>query len=534
MIRKKNIFRKALDNRRLSRNAVFAIGGKAKIIAFALVISGGFYLFFHIAQAGIDYNIVQQAANEQHCYNGFDQVDCDSTTTPSASNQVDTGAAIPTATNGTSSGDCGNGVLDSGEECDWGDWHGHMGLYCNDCKYSKEDPNNPDVCGDGKVTGDEKCDTASGINPCGSGKSCGNCDCSGIDSSHQSVCGDGVLEFGEECEPISNITPYGGDNGCGILGLAVCNKDCKCTQDYSDAYIPATGTGSSGNTSAALGSCDLSGVSNLVSTNGSSGPAPFASSLSMEVSTTDTDCASVACSSPSCDGGTLTAASANGCNFICSYDSAGTYHPTIHVANSKYSADPVIAVVVISSADADCAAKTCKGNSCWDGSNFIPGTKTNGCATVSVSASPSSLTGLPGSSYISWSSNNASRMESECSSGPIPIMRWAEFLSSDDCYDAGTIYSCTKDGYKMDFTASQIGTEICTWYPYNESDGQPGIPSSVVISSGVSADNSVAVGTSNICKADDPGCAKRTCSDVYCFDGCTYHKGEITSCSGRK
>ncbi|MFA5962094.1 MAG: hypothetical protein WC848_05415, partial [Parcubacteria group bacterium] len=62
----------------------------------------------------------------------------------------------------------------------------------------------------------------------------------------------------------------------------------------------------------------------------------------------------------------------------------------------------------------DCAQKVCSGNSCWNGEEYIAGTKTQDCATGSAKANPTSIKpatidGEPKEgeiSYLTWSSSN--------------------------------------------------------------------------------------------------------------------------------
>jgi hypothetical protein len=223
----------------------------------------------------------------------------------------------------------------------------------------------------------------------------------------------------------------------------------------------------------------------------------------------------------------------------------------------------------------DCASKTCVGNSCNSGSTtaenpWIPGTKTEGCATVNATANPSSLT-APGTSYVKWSTVGGSKMEAACLSGPVIIQRGGWFLSDAECKESGLVTECTQDGYAFSFDSNQTGTEICTFYPTNSSDGLPGTPFPLTIQAlgdptcgngiqeiGEECDYTPSTGSTSyvpcpddktcencqcvtstdatrsyICQPDDANCAKSTCKDVKCFDGCNYQKG-LKDCQGRE
>jgi hypothetical protein len=130
--------------------------------------------------------------------------------------------------------------------------------------------------------------------------------------------------------------------------------------------------------------------------------------------------------------------------------------------------------------------------------------------------------------------------------------------------------STTPDGYPAWFPVGASGTEVCTFYPTNETDGLPGTPFSLTIqvlgnstcgnnivegteecdytsSTGLNSDvlcptgktcedcKCVALSDANkyVCQPDDSGCAKNTCKDVKCFDGCNYRQG-TKDCKGRE
>ncbi|MFZ2226100.1 MAG: hypothetical protein WA064_01115 [Candidatus Moraniibacteriota bacterium] len=176
----------------------------------------------------------------------------------------------------------------------------------------------------------------------------------------------------------------------------------------------------------------------------------------------------------------------------------------------------------------DCAAKTCKDVACdsQNGSSnpWIIGTKTEGCATVSVTVNPAEVT-APNSVFAKWTSQGAKSMEAECL-GPVKINRGGWFLSNAECKSSGLVPECTDKGYELKFADKQTGIETCTFYPTNISNGLPGIPYSVAIKVNDTISNANnPLKSSYICQPDNAGCAANTCHDVYCNDGCNLIKG---------
>ena len=327
-------------------------------------------------------------------------------------------------------------------------------------------------------------------------------------------------------------------------------------------------------------SCDLTASLTAVPTTGS---APFKTDLSAFAQTSSVP---LHCSSQDCGGGTVSNI-INECKFSCTYNNNGTYVPKVHVTNPNCFKDPTASVVVTGGSPA-CAATTCIGNSCWDGTKYISGTKTQNCATGSAIADPATLI-VPNTSYIKWNSNGASKLDFACA-GPISTTRGGWYLNDAACKNSGAVKECTDKGYGMAFAANQTGTEICVFYPYNTSDGQIGTPFTVAITSnsGTNTNNgkcgtaaktysstdtnwgnytfcetgqvnpaaptfptvgnstawncksanggvdgnctasrstNAANSSQTICKPDNANCAKETCNKYYCWDGCAYLKG---------
>lgn len=116
------------------------------------------------------------------------------------------------------SANCGDGVVDPGEDCDLGNENG-PGLGCEkNCKFSC-DPSAPDACDDGNVcTGTKACEpvVVSGetVYKCSLGSPVANCtECGGggvcqDGACASSRCGDGCVDSrkGEQCEPPNSST----------------------------------------------------------------------------------------------------------------------------------------------------------------------------------------------------------------------------------------------------------------------------------------------------------------------------------------
>ena len=118
-------------------------------------------------------------------------------------------------------GECGNGVVDAGEECDDGNDDPHD--RCNQCVVP--------VCGDGNVEGDEECDDGNSTPFDG----CTDC--------RLAVCGDGVRDGREECDD-GNEVALDGCTGCRYDPVACSSQGVVAivTFDYDpDAFVPIAG-----------------------------------------------------------------------------------------------------------------------------------------------------------------------------------------------------------------------------------------------------------------------------------------------------
>ena len=225
----------------------------------------------------------------------------------------------------------------------------------------------------------------------------------------------------------------------------------------------------------------------------------------------------------------------------------------------------------------DCDEGTCKGNSCWNDTKYIPGIRTEDCATGEAKADPDRLTNV-GKSFITWSSQDASEVDVACN-GSFPVPRGTWYRSGEECYEDGQYCELneTEKGIKLTFDEKFFQAdqkqETCTFYPTNESDGQPGTPFSFTINfgeedvdddSGIEKtcenfpgpsfcpggiDDIIVTGTDangcseydcvskqvqeQVCNPDNPSCDEQTCRDLYCFDGCDYLKGKL-DCVGKR
>ncbi|MFZ2188335.1 MAG: hypothetical protein WAV73_02105 [Candidatus Moraniibacteriota bacterium] len=139
-----------------------------------------------------------------------------------------------------------------------------------------------------------------------------------------------------------------------------------------------------------------------------------------------------------------------------------------------------------------CDQKVCLGNSCWNGTVWIPGAKTAACSGIATKANPGlvesvSIKDQPTDaniSWLTWSSTDASKTDLACD-GPVIIPRTLFFLSSTDWYGAQNgsfpFAKTATDGYPAWFNIGVSGVEVCSFYPTNRSDGLPGTPSLIRI-----------------------------------------------------
>jgi len=169
--------------------------------------------------------------------------------------------------------------------------------------------------------------------------------------------------------------------------------------------------------------------------------------------------------------------------------------------------------------------------SCWDGVKYIVGNKNEDCASIeiknsedavaptcSVSFSLNEIT-VPEISNLSWNSSGADKMIGSCT-GPVPLIK----------ADYGLNYS----GYPFSFSIDQIGTQTCMFVPFKGSIAGKTCSASVIIKNTDNADSiENIVPTKPICRPDNPDCAKSTCKDVYCSDGCVRQRG-TRECTGRE
>ena len=91
----------------------------------------------------------------------------------------------------------------------------------------------------------------------------------------------------------------------------------------------------------------------------------------------------------------------------------------------------------------------------------------------------------PAHPIITWTTTGASDAQCECT-GAVPIARGSWFASDVKCKESGLVPECTASGYdfkwfgELEYPAT--GTETCTCYPINASDGNIGIPFSATFS----------------------------------------------------
>ena len=224
------------------------------------------------------------------------------------------------------------------------------------------------------------------------------------------------------------------------------------------------------------------------------------------------------CDNQDCNGGTVSnidTATTHGCNFTCAYNSSGTYQPTVHIANSACAKDPTAIITASSGTSSSCASTTCLGNSCWNGTEYVQGTKTEGCATGSATVTPNPLILPNATEKITWTTTNASKVDAQCY-GLKDVAKGGWFINTAACHTAGY---CDNDGYQFKFNSTtQTGQEVCVLFPYNKSDGKSGTPFFAImnINASASAKTDGQCGTAN--KTYD-ATATSWGSDTFCAQG---------------
>jgi cysteine-rich repeat protein len=128
---------------------------------------------------------------------------------------IDAAAATGLALARATYGQCGNGVLDSGEDCDDGNT---VADACTQCRSA--------ACGNGRVEGDEECDDGNLIDH----DACTEC--------RNPICGDGIQDVGaEECDD-GNARPGDGCTDCRLDAVTCSTQGVLATITFE--YDPAS------------------------------------------------------------------------------------------------------------------------------------------------------------------------------------------------------------------------------------------------------------------------------------------------------
>lgn len=172
--------------------------------------------------------------------------------------------------------------------------------------------------------------------------------------------------------------------------------------------------------------------------------------------------------------------------------------------------------------------------SCWDGEKYVTGNENQNCASIeiknaesgavptcSVSFSPSEII-APGISNLSWNSSGADKLIGSCV-GIVPLIR----------ADYGLNYS----EYPFSFSVDQVGAQTCMFVPFKGDVAGTTCSANVNVANINKTKTTVPTKptkpTKPTCQPDNIDCAKSTCKDVYCFDGCVRQRG-TRECTGKE
>lgn len=114
---------------------------------------------------------------------------------------------------------CGNGVIETGEQCDDGNMINGDGC-ANNCMFE-----NP-LCGNGIINSGEQCDDGNSINGDGCNMYC---------LLENGICGNGVVNAGEQCDDGNNINGDGCNLSCLLEGIICGNGNVESGEQCDDA-----------------------------------------------------------------------------------------------------------------------------------------------------------------------------------------------------------------------------------------------------------------------------------------------------------